>query len=135
VSPGAGADNRLVQHLFHVAPGAAEAVEVELGRLSEVRSAGGWLWLDITEFSVDEVHQVGREFGFDPLAVEDVLDWSQHPKVEDHAGYTFVVGHGLSVAASSNRLRTTEYNVFVADNYLVTFHRKIYRGSSGAGST
>lgn len=97
---------------------------MEVGRLSEVRSAGGWLWLDVTAFSADEVHQVGREFGFDPLAVEDVLDWSQHPKVEDHAGYTFVVGHGLSVAASSHRLRTAEYDVFVADRYLVTFHQE-----------
>lgn len=93
------------------------------GRLAEIRAAGGWVWLDVTGFSPGEVHEVGGEFGFDPLAVEDVLDWSQHPKVEDHAGYTFVVGHGLSVE-SSDRLRTAEYNVFVADDFLVTFHQE-----------
>jgi magnesium transporter len=112
-----------VRHLFHVAPGAAEAVAVDPGRLAEVRSAGGWVWLDVTGFAFDEVHQVGSDFGFDPLAVEDVLDWSQHPKVEEHSGYTFVVGHELSVAAS-DRLRTTEYNAFVAVDYLVTFHQE-----------
>jgi magnesium transporter len=112
-----------VRHLFHVAPGATEAVAVDPGRLAEVRSAGGWVWLDVTGFAFDEVHQVGSDFGFDPLAVEDVLDWSQHPKVEEHSGYTFVVGHELSVAAS-DRLRTTEYNAFVAVDYLVTFHQE-----------
>jgi magnesium transporter len=77
----------------------------------------------VTGFTPEEAHQVGTDFSLDPLAVDDVLDWSQHPKVEEHVGYTFVVGHGLSVA-SSDRLRTTEYNVFVADDFLVTFHQE-----------
>jgi magnesium transporter len=112
-----------VQYLFHIAPGATEAVEVDPGRLDEARAAGGWVWLDVTEFADDDVHQVGREFSFDPLAVHDIFDWSQHPKVEDHVGYTFVVGHGLSML-SADRLRTTEYDAFVADDFLVTFHQE-----------
>ena len=111
-----------MQRLFHVAEGATEAVEVDPGRLAEVRGRSGWLWLDVTAFDAAEVREVGRAFGFDVLAVDDVLAWSKHPKVEDHAGYTFVIGHGLSITAV-DRLRTVEYDVFVGEDFLVTMHR------------
>lgn len=116
-------DNRAVQYLFHVPPGATEAVAVDPGRLAEIRAMGGWVWLDVAAFGNDEVRAVGGAFGFDPLAVDDVLAWSKFPKVEDHDGYTFVVGHGLSTM-SADRLRTVEYDVFVSDTYLVTFHQE-----------
>jgi len=116
-------DNRAVQYLFHVPPGATEAVAVDPGRLAEIRAMGGWVWLDVAAFGNEEVRAVGGAFGFDPLAVDDVLAWSKFPKVEDHAGYTFVVGHGLSTM-SADRLRTVEYDVFVSDTYLVTFHQE-----------
>ena len=112
-----------MQYLFHVPPGATEAVAVDPGRLAEIRAMGGWVWLDVAAFGNEEVRAVGGAFGFDPLAVDDVLAWSKFPKVEDHAGYTFVVGHGLSTM-SADRLRTVEYDVFVSDTYLVTFHQE-----------
>ena len=112
-----------MQYLFHVAPGASRAVAVAPTRLDEVRAAGGWVWLDVTEFTADEVHAVCGRFGFDPLAVEDILDWSEYPKVDDHTTYVFVVGHGISTAASS-RIQTVEYDVFLGDGYAVTFHKE-----------
>jgi magnesium transporter len=117
-------DNRGVQRLFHVAPGASEAVEVEPSRLAEIRAGAGWLWLDVTEFSSAEVYEVGGAFGFDPVNLEDILDWSEVPKVDDfHSDYTFVVGHGLSVAETA-RIATTEYDVFLGDRFAVTFHEE-----------
>ena len=112
-----------MQHLFHVAEGATEAAPVEPERLAQVRRQGGWIWLDVTGFTASEVRQVGQAVGFDPLAVEDVLAWSRHPKVDDHVGYTFVVGHALSTLAE-DRLRTVEYDVFIGDDFLVTFHQE-----------
>ena len=120
---GSAVDNRPMQYLYHVAPGATEAVAVDPQRLAETRESGGWIWLDIVAFSQDEVRAVGHAFAFDPLAIEDVLAWSKFPKVEEHGAYTFVVGHGLSTAAA-DRLRTVEYNVFLADSYVVTFHQE-----------
>jgi magnesium transporter len=110
-----------VQYLFHIAPGAAHAVAVPPERLDEIRAADGWLWLDVTEFTADDVAQVGGHFGFDALEVEDVLDWSKFPKVEERDDHTLIVGHGLSVSVT-DRLATVEYDVFIGDRFLVTFH-------------
>ncbi len=112
-----------MRRLFHVAPGASEGVEVDPARLAEVRASGGWVWLDVTQFTAAEAHEVGVEFGFDPLTVDDVLDWSEYPKVDDHSAFTFVVGHSISVAAT-DRLATTEWDVFLGTDYFVTFHQE-----------
>jgi len=112
-----------MRRLFHVAEGATEGVEIDPSRLADVRAAGGWVWMDVTAFTADEAHEVGGLFGFDPLTVDDVLDWSEYPKVDDHPSYTFVVGHGISVAAT-DRLATTEWDVFLGDDFVVTFHQE-----------
>ena len=110
-----------MRYLFHVPPGATEAVAVPIERLDEIRQADGWLWLDVTEFTAADVEQVGHQFGFDALEIEDVLDWSKFPKVEERNDHTLVVGHALS-AAGSLRLETVEYDAFIGDRFLVTFH-------------
>ena len=112
-----------MQNLFHVPQGATEATAMDPDRLAEARRLGGWIWLDVMDFTPDDARRIGHEFGFDPLAIEDVLAWSKHPKVDDHVGYTFVVGHALSTMAE-DRLRTVEYDVFIGDDFLVTFHQE-----------
>lgn len=112
-----------MQSLFHVPEGATEAVSVDPERLAEIRAQDGWIWLDVTGFTVAEANAIGHEFGFDPLAIEDLLAWSKHPKVDDHVGYTFIVGHALSTLAQ-DRLRTVEYDVFIGEDFLVTFHQE-----------
>ncbi|MBI5157690.1 MAG: magnesium transporter CorA family protein [Acidimicrobiia bacterium] len=106
--------------LFHIAPGAGSAVEVPVERLDAIRDAEGWLWLDITEFTHVDVAEIGSHFGLDALEVEDVLDWSKFPKVEERDDHTLIVGHGLSALA--DRLTTVEYDVFIGERFLVTFH-------------
>ncbi len=108
------------QHLFHVAPGATVAESIPYERLDEVRAAPGWIWLDVAGFTAADVAEVGSHFGLDALEVEDVLDWSKYPKVEERDDHTLVVGHGLS--AEADRLVTIEYDVFISATYLVTFH-------------
>lgn len=90
-------------------------------RLAEIQATDGWLWLDITDFSAADVAAVGVRFGFDALEVEDVMDWSKFPKVEERDDHTLIVGHGLS-AVIDDRLATVEYDVFIGDRFLVTFH-------------
>ena len=109
-----------MRYLFHVAPGAHTAQPMPIERLDEARQAEGWIWLDVTEFSSNDVAEIGAQFGLDALEVEDVLDWSKFPKVEEREDHTLVVGHGL--AAEEDRLVTIEYDVFVGKGFLLTFH-------------
>lgn len=111
-----------MQYLFHVAAGADRGVPAEEAALPAVRSAGGWLWLDVVDYSVEEAMAIARGFGFDHIAMEDVTDVVEFPKVDHYQDHAFVVAHG--VAADPTRLRTTEYDAFIGPDYLVTFHRE-----------
>jgi magnesium transporter len=111
-----------VQYLFHIGAGADRAEPVEPANLEAVRASGGWLWLDVVGFTPEEAHAVGRNFGFDPIAMEDVTDLGEFPKVDEYHDHAFVVAHGIS--ADPSRLRTSEYNAFIGAGYLVTFHRE-----------
>jgi magnesium transporter len=111
-----------VQYLFHIAAGADRGATAEEGSLTAVRGSGGWLWLDVIEYSGEEALEIARVFGFDPIAMEDVTDLGEFPKVDEYEDHAFVVAHG--VAADPTRLRTAEYDAFIGPSYLVTFHRE-----------
>ena len=111
-----------MQYLFHVAVGADRAEPAEADSLEAVRGSGGWLWLDVVDFSGEEALATARVFGFDPIAMEDVTDLTEFPKVDDYRDHAFVVAHG--VAPDPARLHTSEYNAFIGSGILVTFHRE-----------
>ncbi|HSQ36256.1 MAG TPA: magnesium/cobalt transporter CorA [Acidimicrobiia bacterium] len=111
-----------MQYLFHVAAGAERAEPAEAGALEAVRASDGWLWLDVVDFSGEEAMAVARVFGFDPIAMEDVTDLTEFPKVDDYEDHAFVVAHG--VTPDPARLHTSEYNAFIGSGLLVTFHRE-----------
>ena len=118
-----------MQRLFHVAAGAAEAVEVDPSRLDEVRG-DGWVWLEVTRFTEREVEDVGRSFGLDRFALEEVVRFTRHPKVEAYGDHTFVIGHAL--AGDGDRLATIEHDAFIGTDYLVTFAREEIPGFAWA---
>jgi magnesium transporter len=111
-----------VHYLYHIPAGGDRAESAEVTALEALRASGGWLWLDLAEFTAEEAFTVGRAFGFDAIAMEDATDIGEFPKVDEYTDHAFVVAHG--VAADASRLRTSEYDAFIGAGYLVTFHRE-----------
>lgn len=107
-----------MQRLFHVAAGATEAVEIDPGRLSAVRG-DGWVWLDVVGATEREVVEIGRVFGFDRYAIEEVVRETRYAKVEPYGEHTFVVGHAISM--NPDALSVIEYDAFIGPDFLVTF--------------
>lgn len=118
-----------MQRFFHRKPGGSLLVERPATELDECRQQGGWIWLDLTNPSSEEVSEVGRRFGFDRLSTEDVLDVTIFPKVDYHNDYLFVVLHGV-VTGEGARLRTTEVDMFIGADFLVTSHMDAVAGVS-----
>ncbi len=78
------------------------------------------LWLDVITDDADELDQLGERFGFDPSAIEDILDVEQLPKFDDYGDHVFVVIHGLS--SEGDRVDTREVDCFIGDKLFVTVH-------------
>jgi magnesium transporter len=79
------------------------------------------LWVDIEDPTEFESETLVEIFNFHPLAVEDCVTDISQPKVDDYEEYLFLVMHAVTVVES--KLETIEVDIFLGENYVVTFHR------------
>ena len=84
---------------------------------------GVQIWVD-AEKPTDEENKMLLEgvFNFHPLAIEDCIAVSERPKVDDYENYIFMVIHGVDYRHDSHAFKTTELNMFIGKNFLVTVH-------------
>ncbi len=78
------------------------------------------LWVDVVDATPEEILRVGEEFGFHPLALEDVARGGQRPKLDQYDGYQFIVFYGLTT--EGERCQSHEVDIFLGKHYMVTFH-------------
>jgi len=77
----------------------------------------------VTWINIDGLHDVaalealGKHFGFHPLALEDVLNCGQRPKIEDYGEYHFMIMKSL---IHGDTLATEQISFFLGGNYVIT---------------
>jgi magnesium transporter len=86
------------------------------------------VWVDMEAASDEEAKQVlDGVFGYHPLAIEDCLTFSERPKVDEYETYLFLVIHAVDCTKGAKEFRTSELDIFMGKDYLVTFHREPLR--------
>lgn len=102
--------------------------DLELEALRIVRADKGLhLWVDLENPTDEEIKQVLEGvFAFHPLAIEDCVTPSTLPKIEDYEDYLFIVTHAVDFTRTE-KFNTTELDLFLGKEILVTFHRKPLR--------
>lgn len=90
-----------------------------------LQDADGLLWVDLAGEPPEACEPILQEtFGFHPLAVDDALQESHVPKVDDWGQYLYLVLHAVVFDhQGSGQMDTLELDVFLGKNYLV-IHRK-----------
>jgi magnesium transporter len=89
-------------------------------KLEELRSDRfKFYWVDFEEPTNAETKLLSEFFHFHPLAIEDCLHFIQRPNMNYYDGVLFFVLHTLS-----KTIRCEEIDVFVGDNYVVSFHKE-----------
>lgn len=84
----------------------------------------GLTWLDLIQPTVAQVTTLRDRFGFDTLALEDVLSQIQRPKLDVYAEneYLFLVLH-FPIFDKADRVASAgEVDIFVGPDYVVTAH-------------
>src|SRR5882672_825956 len=98
-----------------------------------------FLWVDLENSTPEENKYVLEDvFHFHPLSIEDCVQVSPSPKVEEYSPreedrftpYLFMVIHAVDYSRKDGVFATTELNFFLGKNYLVTYHDKPMRSVS-----
>lgn len=96
--------------------------------ISELREeVGNIIWADVSDPTSKDFEELAEEFGFHYLSIEDCRNMHQRPKVEEYAGYYFIVLYEAELIGAADRLELRELNIFLGKNYLVTVHSRPIR--------
>lgn len=85
------------------------------------KTASGFVWLDVSAPTEDDLAWLARTYAFHPLAIEDCRHFNQRAKVEAYPDYLF-----LSLSAirrHDSELVPQEMEAFLGADFLITVHR------------
>ena len=82
---------------------------------------GGFLWLDIPEWSDEAEELLERDFSFHPMAITESRNRNHIPRVHVYPQHVFIVVHAPEIGANGH-VHYLELDQFVGENFLVTIH-------------
>ena len=118
-------------HSFIFGEGKLVGRDLELEALRLIHGDKGLIvWVDLDNPTDEETKAVLEGlFQFHPLAIEDCLTPSPLPKIEDYEDYLFMVTHAVDYTRA-DKFATTELDLFLGKEFLVTFHRTPLRSAT-----
>jgi magnesium transporter len=86
--------------------------------------AGRSIWVDVENPTEEETRELVDVCGFHHLTVEDALTPVQLPKLEEFAGYLFLLFRGLRPTEEGLELDGYKLAAYLGPGFLVTVHRR-----------
>lgn len=89
-----------------------------------IKNRRGLLWVDFTDEPPETCLPILTGFGFHPLSIEDALQQTHSPKLDDWGVYLYIVLNYMDLAENGGDWETEidELDVFLGENYIVTHH-------------
>lgn len=89
-----------------------------------VQNQQGVLWVDFISEPPEVCLPILEEFGFHPLAIDDALQETHVPRLDDWGEYLYIVLNYMNMEPNGDMWATKvdELDVFLGKNYIVTHH-------------
>jgi len=84
----------------------------------EVHDKGSYVWLDFAHPDKGQLSLLVDPLGLHPLSIEDCLDESQNPKLDDYPENSFLIFN--TVDYFDHQLVVSELDIFISTHFLVT---------------
>lgn len=117
----------MIRSLFYI-PGKTIRTDIppsEFPRL--IRDRRGVLWVDFIGEPPEAAEPILRSFGFHPLAIDDALQETHTPKVDDWGDHLYIVLNVLNYKQENGTFKSEidELDVFLGKNYIITHHDQL----------
>lgn len=111
-------------HVIHYTADSIEEVDVtRAGDVQPFRDRKGVTWVNVDGLGdVDLISGLGALFGLHPLALEDVLNLPQRPKVDDYEDHLFLV---LGMLHFEAKLQCEQVSLFLGPRFVLTFQEDV----------
>src|SRR5690349_20666810 len=82
----------------------------------------GILWIDVRSLNdLQTIERIGSDFRIHPLALEDVLNTQQRPKLDEYDNGIFFIAPNLKYDGQKNILVSEQISFFAGSNFVVSF--------------
>ncbi len=84
----------------------------------------------VTWINIDGVHEVkiieelGKNYNFHPLILEDIVDNDQRPKIKDFVNYIFIILKMLYYDKNDNEMKVDQVSLILGKNYVISFQER-----------
>jgi len=92
---------------------------IDRGDIERLLAADEFFWLDLLQPSEAKIDELAALLGWHPLAVEDVKEFGQRPKLDDYRDHALLVFYGVH-----DDHRLTEVHLFISGDWVVTVRRR-----------
>ena len=84
----------------------------------------GLLWVDFIDEPPETAEPILRGFGFHPLAIDDALQETHTPKIDDWGEYIYIVLNLMNYRKENGVFESEidELDIFLGPNYVITHH-------------
>lgn len=93
-----------------------------LAELLERKTAVIWLRLRETDLPEELNKLLTETFHFHPLAIDDALNETHIPKLDDWGEYLYLVLQASAYQPQNHTINLAEVDMFLGQNYLITYH-------------
>lgn len=89
-----------------------------------IRDRRSLLWVDFVNEPDESSLPILEGFGFHPLSIEDALQQTHSPKLDDWGNYLYIVMNYMNVQENGTlwESEVDELDIFLGPNYIVTHH-------------
>lgn len=102
-----------------------------------LRDRKGLLWVDFMSETPEQAEPILSQFGFHPLAIDDALQETHTPKVDDWGDYLYMVFNILNYKLEEGVFDSEidELDIFLGRNYIITHHDQLLTAVEDAWKT
>lgn len=114
----------MIRSLYYV-PGQLIQKDVSPRDFPElIQNQQGLLWVDFVNEPPETCLPILQGFGFHPLAIDDALQETHSPKLDDWGDYLYIVLNYMNAEENGDAWETEvdELDIFLGKNYIVTHH-------------
>ncbi len=98
---------------------------IDIDELAGYKNNPNVTWINITGLhDVNMLDRVGNIFNIHPLVLEDILNVSHSPKIEDYENYLFIVVKMINFNNDDNSLNIEQVSIIIGRNYIITFQER-----------
>ena len=96
---------------------------IDSDAIAGLRSRHEFFWLDLSQPTSDDIDELQKLFSLHPLAVDDLVERDQRPKLDDYGDYLLMVFYGAR-DDGEGRPALVEVELLLHGDYIVTCHQQ-----------